>query len=326
MSTGNGEVMLDLHQVVTQLAATVGLSNQVAQAQTKLQGSAGQTARTLAQKKLGVTLPPDSGKLVILRSDQLSTAQDITKGVRHLPILFTALTFVLFAGALALAAGRRRVTLRTCGWIFVGVGIFTLLLRRVGGDTVVDGLVKNIENRPAIHDAWGIGTSLLYTISITVVIYGFLILVAAWLAGDTRPAVAVRRALAPSMRDRPELIYGIVALIYLLVLLWGPTPAFRNWIPILLIAALVVLGVEIFRRQCIREFPDAQAGETWQHMRASWADRRGAHGEPAAAVAGAPNGSHVAELERLSALHERGALTDDEYTKEKSTLLRGDAP
>jgi hypothetical protein len=34
----------------------------------------------------------------------------------------------------------------------------------------------------------------------------------------------------------------------------------------------------------------------------------------------------VAELERLSALHERGALTDDEYTKEKSTLLRGDAP
>jgi hypothetical protein len=324
VSTGNGEVVLDLHQLVAQLAGTVGLSNQVAQAQSQLQGSTGQQARNLAQQKLGITLPPQSGKLVIMRSDQLGTAQDIAKAIRHLAILFTVLTFALFAGAIALAAGRRRITLRTCGWIFVGVGVFSLLLRRVGGNVVVDGLVKNVDNRPAMHDAWTIGTSLLYTIAITVVIYGFLFVFAAWLAGDTRPALGVRRALAPEFRDRPVLVYGVVAFIYLLVLLWGPTPAFRNWIPILLIAALIVFGVEILRRQCLREFPDAKAGETWQHIRESWSDRRAAHAAPAAATAtagGGGNGTQIEQLERLSALHERGALTDSEYDQQKSTLL-----
>jgi hypothetical protein len=318
VSTSNGEVVLDLHQLVGELAATVGLSNQVAKAQSQLQGAQGQQARNLAQQKLGITLPPQSGRLVILRSNQLGTAQDIAKAVRHLAILFTALTLVLFAAAIALAAGRRRLTLRTCGWIFVGVGIFTLLLRRVAGDQIVDSLVKNVDNRPAIHEAWSIGTSLLYTIAITVVIYGFILVFCAWLAGETRPAVATRRALAPSLRDRPVFVYGVVASVYLLVLLWGPTPAFRKLIPILLIAALIVLGVELLRRQCAREFPDAQAGETWQHIRDSWSERRAAH---VAVPAGAGNGSRVGDLERLAALHEKGQLTDSEYTQQKAALL-----
>ncbi len=46
-----------------------------------LQGSTGATVRAAAQSKLGVTLPPASGQLVIMRSNQLKTAQDVANAV-----------------------------------------------------------------------------------------------------------------------------------------------------------------------------------------------------------------------------------------------------
>jgi predicted membrane metal-binding protein len=70
------------------------------------------------------------------------------------------------------------------------------------------------------------------------------------------------------MRDRPALVYGAVGFVYLLVLIWAPTPAFRHLLPILLIAGLVVLGVEVLRRQSVREFPDARSGDAWHALRA----------------------------------------------------------
>ena len=59
------------------------------------------------------------------------------------------------------------------------------------------------------------------------------------------------------MRERPELTYGAVAVVFLLLVWWGPTPAFRiaGWL--IVIAGLFVLGTEVLRRQTAREFPDA---------------------------------------------------------------------
>ena len=39
------------------------------------------------------------------------------------------------------------------------------------------------------------------------------------------------------------------------------------------------------------------------------------------AVAGASNGGHLAALERLAALHDRGAISDGEYASEKTALI-----
>src|SRR5204863_1214577 len=139
--------------------------------------------------------------------------------------------------------------LRATGFTLIGLGIACLLARRVGGNQVVDGLVRAESIKPAAHDAWNIGTSLLYTMAVTLIVYGALIVTSAWLAGPTRLAISLRRALAPALREQPFRAYGIVAGVYLLVLVWGPTPAFRKLIPILLIAGLVVLGVEVLRRQ-----------------------------------------------------------------------------
>lgn len=307
LSTNQGEVVLDLHSLVEQLAVTLGVEQQAAAVGNKLEGR----------------LPPNSGRLVIMRSDQLKTAQDIAKLIRNVSIVFTVLSLALFALAIALARDRRRLALRGTGWCFFGVGIGVLLVRRVAGNQILDGLVQAESVKQAAHDAWVIGTSLLHAIALALVIYGLLLVAAAWLAGPSRPALAVRRALAPSLRDHPLRVYGAAAGVYLLVLLWGPTPAFRNLIPILLIAALLVLGIELLRRQAASEFPDARSGEAMQRLR-DWIDeRRGRHApEPLAeAAAAGGNGARLSRLERLASLHDSGALTDDEYRAEKGLLL-----
>ena len=51
--------------------------------------------------------------------------------------------------------------------------------------------------------AWDIATSLLQSIATSVVIYGVLFVVAAFLASPAGYAVGIRRALAPTLRDRP---------------------------------------------------------------------------------------------------------------------------
>src|SRR5271165_3019666 len=55
ISTNNGVVTLQLHPLLTQLAAQLGLQEQLASAQSKLQGSTGASARSTVQQKLGVT-------------------------------------------------------------------------------------------------------------------------------------------------------------------------------------------------------------------------------------------------------------------------------
>lgn len=68
VSTKQGVVTLNLNTLVSQLATTLGIQQQVVAAQSKLRGSAGASARKTAQQKLGNTLPPSSGQLVIMRS------------------------------------------------------------------------------------------------------------------------------------------------------------------------------------------------------------------------------------------------------------------
>jgi Short C-terminal domain len=295
ISTANGEVTLNLNNLVDQLASTVGL------------GSA-------ADK-----IPQDAGQLTIMKADQLKTAQDVAQGVRHLSVALTLISFALFALAVYLARGWRRLALRRVGWSLVGLGVFSLLVRRVAGNQVVDGLVNAESVKPAVHEAWNISTSLLYTIAVTFIVYGLLIVTCAWLAGPSRSGVATRRALAPSLRDHPGRVYGVAATVYLLVLLWGPTPAFRKLLPIVLIAGLVVLGIEMLRRQTAREFPDVQAGEATRSLREWWGTHFSRRHE--APVSPTNGEGHVAALERLAKLRDRGVITDAEFSSEKAALI-----
>ena len=316
VSTRSGVVSLNLHALVSQLAATVGLSSQVAAVQSKLQGSTGATVRAAAQQKLGVTLPPASGQLVIMRSNELKTAQDIANAVKGLAIVLPALGILLFALAVYLARGRRRRTLRTTGWCFVLIGVALLLIRRVAGDAVVNGLVKIPSNKPAAHQVWNIGTSLLRDIAVAMIAYGIVIVASAWLAGPTRPATEIRKALAPTLRDSPAVAYSTVGGLLLLLVLIGPTPAFRNIVWILLFAVLLAYGVTMLRRQTALEFAGIQHGQALRDFRDHRAKPTPARqhprltprtdatfpDSPAIPAAPAPVSGRVETLERLAAL------------------------
>ena len=103
---------------------------------------------------------------------------------------------------------------------------------------------------------WLIATSLMVDLAYALIILGVVGLVCTWLLGMTRPAVAVRRMLGPSLRHHPALAYGALAFLYLLVILWGPTGS-RRLLGIVILAALLFGTLELLRRRCEREFPEA---------------------------------------------------------------------
>jgi Flp pilus assembly protein protease CpaA len=109
-----------------------------------------------------------------------------------------------------------------------------------------------------VNAAYEIATQLLRTMAVASIAYGIVILLGALLAGPTRPATAIRRRIAPGLND-PMWASAGTALLILLLVWWGPTPALQKPIGILLIAALLIIGVFALRRQTMREFPPPEA-------------------------------------------------------------------
>jgi hypothetical protein len=326
VSTSNGEVTLQLHTLLVQLAAQLGLQQQFESVQSKLQGSTGEVAKGAVQEKLSVKLPPLSGGIVILRSSQLKTAQNVVESIRGFALLLPLIAFGLFLLAVRLADGWRRVALRTTGWCLVAIGLVAVLARRVLGNVVVDALVKVPADKPAAHQAFTIGTSLLYEIAVATITYGLALVIAAWIAGRTRPAHRLRRALAPSLREHAHYVYATAGLALLLLILWGPFPSTREPLPILGIAILLALGIHILRAMTAQEFPDAQLGE-FAHAIRTWLSARrhsilsAISPSRSAVAAGGAGSTRIADLERLADLRDRGALTDEEFRAHKAMLL-----
>jgi hypothetical protein len=84
-------------------------------------------------------------------------------------------------------------------------------------------------------------------------------------------------------------------------------------VPALVMIVLAGIGLEAVRRQSVKEFPDAEAGDVAAAVRA----KLPRPGQTTPAIAESP----VDQLERLTALHDQGALTDQEFQSMKSSLL-----
>ncbi|MGH3011146.1 MAG: hypothetical protein ACRDMY_04775 [Gaiellaceae bacterium] len=229
ITTGEGTVTLNVHTLVANIGQELGFG-----------------------EDLAARLPPDAGQIVLLQSDQLEAAQTGVKALKWMSWLVILIAFVCYAGAIWLARGRRAM-LRNIGVAFLLVGILLLVVRRLVGNYIVDALASGESVRDAVGSSWIIGTSLLSEVAWALVVYGVVILIGTWLAGPSRYATRARGFIGPTLRDRPGLAWGTLAGVYLLVVLWGPVPALRSWVGILLLAGLVALGFEAFRRVVIGE-------------------------------------------------------------------------
>ena len=156
--------------------------------------------------------------------------------------------------------------------LLVGAGLFVLIAGRLIEPRIIDALVTNPDVKPAADDAWQIATRLHRDISRSIVVYGIVIIAGAWLAGATRIARALRELMAYDLRARRAVPYGAFAFVWLLLVLWGPTPALREAIPILGLVIITFIGLEAIRRQTIREFPDVPHDHA-RHMVGHWVSR-----------------------------------------------------
>jgi hypothetical protein len=231
-----GTVSLNLRQIVADLAQRLGLPAGVAE-----------------------KLPASVANLKVVTSSQLGLVRNLAKTLHALALWLTILTFALYALALFLARGYRRSTLTWVGSSLVFAGLFVLLGRKIGQGQLVSAITSNASVEPAANDAYSVATSLLVQVASASIIIGIPVILSAWLAGPARWAIAARRFLAPHFRERPGLAYWIAAGLLALVFLWGPIPATRNPLEMLLFTILAFVGAHLLRGQIAEEFPDTAA-------------------------------------------------------------------
>jgi putative oligomerization/nucleic acid binding protein len=314
VSTNGGVVTLNLKTMLTEIAGRTGVGS-----------------------KAVAKIPDSAASITILRSNQLRAAQTAARVLKPLAALIVVLMLVCFGAAIWLAADRRREILRACGWGLMFAGALALVVRSIGRGTITDQLGTTEAVKPAISATWNIGTSLLVGVAVATIAYGALIVFGAWLAGPTTLAVRLRRAIAPYLDDL-RIVYGVVAAVILLVLLWGPTEATRRALPAIALIVLLLIGVEVFRRRTVAEFPDAERGSGgWSLDGARGAARRtgarlggmrrsdGAINGATTTDAGDGDDAAISRLERLTALHDAGTLDDEEFAAAKRRVLDDDA-
>jgi hypothetical protein len=211
--------------------------------------------------RINERLPPDAGRITIIKSDQLETAQDLTQLLKVLGMWLWLVPIALWAIALWLARGRRRTILRMIGISSIVAGLLVLVVRRLAGSTTVDRLSPAESVKVAAGNAWDILTASLRDGGLTLLGLGVIMLVAVWLVGPSRSGTASRRWLAPYIA-RAEIAFGAAAALLLLLVWWGPTIQTQRWQLVLAAAVVLALGVELLRRETRAEFPDADMADS----------------------------------------------------------------
>ncbi len=228
-----GEVTLNLKSVLADVTNRLGLPN------------------------VSSKLPASAANVKVLNSKDLKFVQDAGKALKGLALLFTIIVPLLYALAIFLARGRRRRALMSVGFAIAFAGVLVLAGRKILESGVVNSLVKHDANKPAASAVLSIATSMLAEIAEAFVVVGVPLIVAAWFAGPARLAVKARRTIAPFLRDHADWTFGIVALVMILIFIWGPIPAMHRPAGIIVFLALALGGTAVLRQQTAREFPDA---------------------------------------------------------------------
>ena len=274
----DGSIAIDLAPIIADAAARVGVSGD----------------RIAA-------LPPDAGLVTIVPSGRLDNVRALVHTLRILSTWLGLVCFLLYAAAIWLAADRRRQLL----WIGIGLVVAAVVIaaaRAAVGGYLPGAIATTPDGEGAVRAAWRIVSDPLGDIVVTLGALGVLVVLAAALAGPGRRERAARAAIGPWLRD-PRKAFGGLALVLLLLIAWGPVPATRKPLTVVLVGGSAVLGIVLLRRQIEREGSVDSPQE----------------GVVSTAADGAR--SHAQELALLAELHAGGALDDGEFAAAKGRLL-----
>jgi hypothetical protein len=286
------KVYLQLRPVVLKLAGRLGLEDQVA-----------------------ARLPPDAGQFVVLddANGTIHTVRQSVKLVRALSLFLLLVVVALYASAIWLARGWRREAILRCGAGVLIVGLLLFVIRHVLQGVLLDALVGQRPARPAVGAAYLILTELLMAIAWTAVAIGLITVVLAFLAGPSQVARGFRAFAAPGLVRHPWIAWTVDGLAILLILIAAPIDDWNKLISRFVTFAVIIGLTEAIRRRAKEEHPDG--GWRWESVDLPW--------QRTPATAAAPAGDAVGQLERLTALHDKGAITNEEFDRIKATLIPG---
>jgi hypothetical protein len=232
VSTADGVVTVDLGVLVRQVGEQLGLPDGLLD-----------------------RIPEGTGTFTLVTSERLAAAQSAVRVIELLSAFLVILVVALYALAVYLARGWRRVALRNVGWCVVFVSLLLLVVQRLVGNYVVNELVDVPSYQAAARSSWLIAAQLLRQLAWVGVLLGGIVVLYAILTGPGRLATRSRQFLAPAIGARAGLVWGAAVLVFLLLVAWSPIPAFRSLTSTLVLAVLTALGLEALRRQTMAEFP-----------------------------------------------------------------------
>jgi hypothetical protein len=285
LETTNGDVVLDLRPLVVQLGDRFGFLGNVEE-----------------------SLPPDAGRVVILHSDQLKTAQNLTQWLKAVANWIWIGVLACWAVALWLVPGRRRRELRAIAIGVIAAGVALLVIRSLAGTYLVDHLVKSDTVRPSVAAFWSILSQSLADGAWVGIVIGVIAAFGAWVTGEGARARSVRTTVAPWL-SHAAAAWAVFAVVLLLVVWALPL---QRFLTALILVILATVGFELIRRQVA-----AEAGETETQQGSGWSLPRIKHrrSEPP------PASAQVDELERLARLRADDLLTEEEYAAAKASAL-----
>lgn len=293
-STKDGKVTLDVGEIVRIVGTDLGIPSSVMD-----------------------KVPSDVGQITIFQSKNLAAIQNVVKLLNILgPILFV-LIIALYALAVWMARGRRRLTLRNVGWSIIIVGLLLTTMRRLTGN-YIDSIITNPQYSVTAKIIYGILSELLYDTAWLLISWGALIVVGMIILGPTRIATALRRFLAPLLNADTTIFWVGAAVVYLLVLLIVPSPALRLWWSVIVIGAVAAGGLEILRRRSIAEFPESHLDVDVDGIKAR---AEHAWSSVTSRFKRDDSGDHVTQLKNLTEMHDAGSLSDEEFAAAKKKLL-----
>jgi hypothetical protein len=229
ISTSGGVVVIDLGDVLTQLGEQIGLPPRVLEA-----------------------IPADAGQFEIVDSDELEAAQSAIKLIKILSDVVFLLVLILFGAAIYFARNWRRVAVRNIG-AAIALGGFVVLLSLRLGTTAIAEAPDTAGGRAATDSILEIGTSLLRRSAWSEIMIGLLIALGASLVGPTRYATRARGYAAQGFQRSAVATWVGFAVLVLVLLAWSPISPTGNWLPVLVVLIVVVVGIEAIRRTSLAE-------------------------------------------------------------------------
>jgi hypothetical protein len=277
-STGD-QVTLDLRPLIALIAARVGFGGRATQ---------------IIPNRYTVVHPRNAQN--VARSIETLRLLD-----RASPIL-TLLAAACIVASIAIATGNRRHVIAWWAGGAIVVGFILHSMRTIGGNYIVDALTAAPDWQVAMHKIYAISTNLLRLTSNALILVGALALAGLWLVAANRPAAVVRRRVAPALRWSALASWLGAAVVVYIALTQIPaldaSPPLATTILLLIAAA----GFAALRYEVLRLTSAPASHAPVVH-------------EPASlpATAAATPSELDARLARLSDLHDRGVVDDEEY-------------